>query len=186
MVVEQSARGERSFDIYSRLLNERIVFIGTPVDDQVANLVVAQLLHLESEDSEKDISLYVNSPGGSVDAGLAIYDTMQSSAGRADDLLRRRDGMGSLLLAAARRQGDRAAGGRILIHQPHGGAQGQSTTSSPRRRERGDAQANRRDLTRGAPDNHLSGSQRHGPRPLLRRQHAREYGLMTVSSPRTS
>src|ERR1700733_3013708 len=78
MVVEQSARGERSFDIYSRLLNERIVFIGTPVDDEVANLVVAQLLHLESEDSEKDISLYVNSPGGVVYSGLAIYDTMQS------------------------------------------------------------------------------------------------------------
>src|SRR3954449_4156244 len=77
MVVEQSARGERSFDIYSRLLNERIVFIGTPVDDQVANLVVAQLLHLESEDSDKDISLYVNSPGGVVYSGLAIYDTMQ-------------------------------------------------------------------------------------------------------------
>src|SRR5262245_8786993 len=77
MVVEQSARGERSFDIYSRLLNERIVFIGTPVDDQVANLVVAQLLQLESEDSEKDISLYVNSPGGVVYSGLAIYDTMQ-------------------------------------------------------------------------------------------------------------
>jgi ATP-dependent Clp protease protease subunit len=77
MVVEQSARGERSFDIYSRLLNERIVFIGTPVDDQVANLVVAQLLHLESEDGDKDISLYVNSPGGGVYARLAIYDTMQ-------------------------------------------------------------------------------------------------------------
>ncbi|MCW3026146.1 MAG: ATP-dependent Clp protease, proteolytic subunit ClpP, partial [Solirubrobacterales bacterium] len=77
MVVKQSASGERSFDIYSRLLNERIVFIGTPVDDQVANLVVAQLLHLESEDADKDISLYVNSPGGSVYAGLAIYDTMQ-------------------------------------------------------------------------------------------------------------
>src|SRR4051812_11345089 len=77
MVVEQSARGERSFDIYSRLLNERIVFIGTPIDDQVANLVVAQLLHLESQDPEKDISLYINSPGGVVYAGLAIYDTMQ-------------------------------------------------------------------------------------------------------------
>src|SRR5436305_1064487 len=77
MVVEQSPRGERSFDIYSRLLNERIIFIGTPVDDHVANLVVAQLLHLESEDPDKDISLYVNSPGGSVYAGLAIYDTMQ-------------------------------------------------------------------------------------------------------------
>ena len=77
MVVEQTSRGERAFDIYSRLLNERIIFLGTPVDDQIANLIVAQLLHLESEDPEKDVSLYINSPGGSVYAGLAIYDTMQ-------------------------------------------------------------------------------------------------------------
>jgi ATP-dependent Clp protease protease subunit len=77
MVVEQTSRGERAFDIYSRLLNERIIFLGTPVDDQIANLIVAQLLHLESEDPEKDISIYINSPGGSVYAGLAIYDTMQ-------------------------------------------------------------------------------------------------------------
>ena len=77
MVVEQTSRGERAFDIYSRLLNERIVFLGTPVDDQIANLIVAQLLHLESEDPDKDISIYINSPGGSVYAGLAIYDTMQ-------------------------------------------------------------------------------------------------------------
>src|SRR6201982_684683 len=77
MVIERTSRGEREFDIYSRLLNERIVFLGTPVDDQVANLVVAQLLHLESEDDEKDVSVYINSPGGSVYAGLAIYDTMQ-------------------------------------------------------------------------------------------------------------
>ena len=77
MVVEQTSRGERSFDIYSRLLNERIVFLGTPIDDQIANLIVAQLLHLEAEDPDKDISIYVNSPGGSVYAGMAIYDTMQ-------------------------------------------------------------------------------------------------------------
>src|SRR5947209_13655262 len=77
MVVEQTSRGERAFDIYSRLLNERIIFLGTPVDDQIANLIVAQLLHLESEDPDKDISIYVNSPGGPVYAGLAIYDTMQ-------------------------------------------------------------------------------------------------------------
>ena len=77
MVVEQTSRGERAFDIYSRLLNERIIFLGTPVDDQIANLIVAQLLHLESEDPEKDVSIYINSPGGSVYAGLAIYDTMQ-------------------------------------------------------------------------------------------------------------
>jgi len=77
MVVEQTSRGERAFDIYSRLLNERIIFLGTPVDDQIANLIVAQLIHLESEDPDKDISVYINSPGGSVYAGLAIYDTMQ-------------------------------------------------------------------------------------------------------------
>src|SRR5256885_4174906 len=77
MVIEQTSRGERSFDIYSRLLNERIIFLGTPVDDQIANLLVAQLLHLESEDPDKDISIYINSPGGSVYSGLAIYDTMQ-------------------------------------------------------------------------------------------------------------
>src|SRR6476469_5396139 len=77
MVIERTARGEREFDIYSRLLNERIIFLGTPIDDQIANLVVAQLLHLESEDPEKDISIYINSPGGSIYSGLAIYDTMQ-------------------------------------------------------------------------------------------------------------
>src|ERR1700751_2981598 len=129
MVVEQSARGERSFDIYSRLLNERIVFIGTPVDDQVANLVVAQLLHLESEDPEKDVSLYINSPGGSIYSGLAIYDTMRfvrpdintMCAGVAMS-------MGSLLLAGGTK-GKRAAlaNSRILIHQPSAGFEGQST-----------------------------------------------------------
>ncbi len=109
MVVEQSARGERSFDIYSRLLGERIVFIGTPVDDQVANLVVAQMLHLESEDDEKDISLYINSPGGSVYAGLAIYDTMQFiKPDGADDLLRGRDEHG--LTATCRRRPRQAHG----------------------------------------------------------------------------
>jgi ATP-dependent Clp protease, protease subunit len=129
MVVEQSPRGERSFDIYSRLLNERIVFIGTPVDDQVANLVVAQLLHLESEDAEKDISLYINSPGGSVYAGLAIYDTMEFIK---PDLQTICFGvamsMGSLLLTGGA-PGKRAAlpNSRILIHQPSGGFEGQST-----------------------------------------------------------
>ena len=92
MVIEQTSRGERSFDIYSRLLNERIIFLGTPIDDQIANLIVAQLLHLESEDPDKDISIYINSPGGIVYAGLAIYDTMQFiKPGRADDLRRHGD-----------------------------------------------------------------------------------------------
>jgi ATP-dependent Clp protease protease subunit len=129
MVVEQSPRGERSFDIYSRLLNERIVFIGTPVDDQVANLVVAQLLHLESEDPEKDISLYVNSPGGSVYAGLAIYDTMQFVKPDVQTIcFGVAMSMGSLLLAGGA-PGKRSAlpNSRILIHQPSGGFEGQST-----------------------------------------------------------
>jgi ATP-dependent Clp protease protease subunit len=128
MVVEQSARGERSFDIYSRLLNERIVFIGTPVDDQVANLVVAQLLHLESEDTDKDVSLYINSPGGSVYAGLAIYDTMQFIKPDVQTIcFGVAMSMGSLLLAGGT-AGKRKAlpNSRILIHQPSGGFEGQS------------------------------------------------------------
>ena len=129
MVIQQDARGERSFDIYSRLLNERIVFLGQAVDDDVANLIVAQLLHLESEDPEKDVSLYINSPGGSVYAGLAIYDTMRFikpdvrtiCCGIAMS-------MGSLVLAggtAGKRQA--LPNSRILIHQPTGGFQGQTT-----------------------------------------------------------
>jgi ATP-dependent Clp protease protease subunit len=128
MVVEQSARGERSFDIYSRLLNERIIFIGTPVDDQVANLVVAQLLHLESEDPDKDVSLYINSPGGSVYAGLAIYDTMQFIRPDVRTIcFGVAMSMGSLLLTGGA-NGKRMAlpNSRILIHQPSGGFEGQS------------------------------------------------------------
>jgi ATP-dependent Clp protease, protease subunit len=129
MVIEQSPRGERSFDIYSRLLNERIVFIGTPVDDLLANLVVAQLLHLESEDADKDISLYVNSPGGSVYAGLAIYDTMQFIKPDVQTIcFGVAMSMGSLLLTGGA-PGKRMAlpNSRILIHQPSGGFEGQST-----------------------------------------------------------
>src|SRR6201997_1145669 len=128
MVVEQSPRGERSFDIYSRLLNERIVFLGTPVDDQVANLVVAQLLHLESEDDDKDVSVYINSPGGSVYAGLAIYDTMQFIKPDVQTIcFGVAMSMGSLLLAGGT-AGKRLAlpNSRILIHQPTGGFEGQS------------------------------------------------------------
>jgi ATP-dependent Clp protease protease subunit len=129
MVVEQSPRGERSFDIYSRLLNERIVFIGTPVDDQLANLVVAQLLHLESEDSEKDLSIYINSPGGSVYSGLAIYDTMQFIKPDVQTIcFGVAMSMGSLLLAGGA-PGKRMSlpNSRILIHQPSGGFQGQAS-----------------------------------------------------------
>jgi len=129
MVVERTARGEREFDIYSRLLNERIIFLGTPIDDQVANLVVAQLLHLESEDPEKDISLYINSPGGSIYSGLAIYDTMRFVKPDINTMcVGVAMSMGSLLLAAGTK-GKRAVlpNSRILIHQPSAGFEGQST-----------------------------------------------------------
>jgi ATP-dependent Clp protease protease subunit len=129
MVIEQTARGERTFDIYSRLLNERIIFLGTPIDDQIANLTIAELLHLESEDPEKDISVYINCPGGSVYAGLAIYDTIQfvrpqvttTCVGIAMSL-------GALLLAAGT-SGKRMAlpNAKILVHQLWGGFEGQAS-----------------------------------------------------------
>jgi ATP-dependent Clp protease protease subunit len=129
MVVEQTSRGERAFDIYSRLLNERIIFLGTPIDDQVANLVVAQLLHLESEDPDKDISIYINSPGGSVYAGLAIYDTMQFIKPDVSTIcVGIAMSMGALLLAGGK-EGKRRAlpNSKILIHQVWGGFQGQAS-----------------------------------------------------------
>src|SRR5690349_3688729 len=129
MVVEQTSRGERAFDIYSRLLNERIVFLGTPVTEDIANLIVAQLIHLESEDPDKDISLYINSPGGSVTAGLAIYDTMQFIRSDVQTIcFGIAMSMGSLLLAGGT-AGKRMAlpNSRILIHQPSGGFQGQAS-----------------------------------------------------------
>src|SRR3978361_557814 len=129
VVVEQSARGERSFDIYSRLLRERVVFVGSAIDDEVANLVVAQLLHLEAEDPEKDIQMYINSPGGVVYAGLAIYDTMRFiKPDVATTCCGVAMSMGSLLLAGGA-HGKRAAlpNARILVHQPSGGFQGQAS-----------------------------------------------------------
>jgi ATP-dependent Clp protease protease subunit len=128
MVIEQTSRGERSFDIYSRLLNERIVFLGTQVDDQIANLIVAQLLHLESEDPDKDISLYINSPGGNVYSGLAIYDTMQFIKPDVSTIcVGIAMSMGALLLAGGAK-GKRMAlpNSKILIHQVWGGYQGQA------------------------------------------------------------
>jgi ATP-dependent Clp protease protease subunit len=128
MVVEQTSRGERAYDIYSRLLKDRIIFIGTPINDDVANLIVAQLLFLQSEDSDKDISLYVNSPGGSVTAGLAIYDTIQFlKCDVVSYCVGQAASMGSVLLAAGT-AGKRYAlpNARIMIHQPWGGAQGQA------------------------------------------------------------
>ena len=129
MVVEQSARGERSFDIYSRLLRERVVFVGSAIDDDVANLVVAQLLHLEAEDPDKDIQMYINSPGGVVYSGLAIYDTMRFiKPDVATTCCGVAMSMGSLLLAGGT-AGKRAAlpNSRILVHQPSGGFHGQAS-----------------------------------------------------------
>src|SRR5918911_3290801 len=128
VVVEQTNRGERSFDIYSRLLKERIVFLGTPLDDTVANLVMAQLLHLESEDPEKDIQLYINSPCGSVTALLAIYDTMQYIRPDVATICMGQAASAAAVLLAAGAPGKRLGlpHSRILIHQPSGGAEGQS------------------------------------------------------------
>src|SRR3982750_2263131 len=129
MVIEQTSRGERSFDIYSRLLNERIVFVGTPIDDQIANLVVAQLIHLEAEAPDKDVGMYINSPGGQVYSGLAIYDTMQYVKCDVQTIcVGIAMSMGSLLLTGGT-PGKRMAlpNSRILNHQPSGGFQGQST-----------------------------------------------------------
>jgi len=127
IVVEQTSRGERSFDIYSRLLNERVVFLGQEINDVIANLVIAQLLHLESTDPEKDINLYINSPGGSITAGMAIYDTMQYIKSDVSTIcIGQCASMGAVLLAAGA-GGKRFAlpNSRILIHQPWGGTQGQ-------------------------------------------------------------
>jgi ATP-dependent Clp protease protease subunit len=128
-VVEQTHRGERSYDIYSRLLKDRIVFLGTPIDDDVANVVIAQLLFLESEDPDKDINLYINSPGGSVTSGFAIYDTMQYVKPQVSTIcLGQAASMGAFLLAGGA-SGKRFAvpNARIMIHQPLGGFQGQAT-----------------------------------------------------------
>ena len=137
MVVEQTSRGERAFDIYSRLLNERIIFLGTPIDDQIANLIIAQLIHLESEDPDKDISIYVNSPGGSVYAGLAVYDTMQYIKPDVQTVcVGIAMSMGAVLLAGGT-TGKRMAlpNSKILIHQVSSGFQGQATDIEIQARE---------------------------------------------------
>ncbi len=137
MVVEQSGRGERSYDIYSRLLKDRIIFLGTAIDDDVANLVVAQLLFLESEDPEKDVFLYINSPGGVVTAGLAIYDTMQYIKPHVSTICTgQAASMGAVLLAAGA-PGKRIAlpNSRVMIHQPLGGASGQASDIEIQARE---------------------------------------------------
>jgi ATP-dependent Clp protease, protease subunit len=129
IVVEQTSRGERSFDIYSRLLNERVIFLGTEIDDHIANLLIAQLIHLESADPEKDINLYINSPGGSVTAGLAIYDTMQYIKCNVSTICVGQCASMAAVLLASGAKGKRFAlpHSRVLIHQPWGGTQGQVT-----------------------------------------------------------
>ncbi len=137
MVVEQTGRGERGYDIYSRLLKDRIVFIGTPIDDNVANLIIAQMLYLQSEDPTKDINLYINSPGGSVTAGLAIYDTMQFvKCDVTTYCVGQAASMGAVLLAAGTKNKRFALpNARLLIHQPWGGVQGQAADISIQARE---------------------------------------------------
>jgi len=137
VVVEQTSRGERSFDIYSRLLKERIVFLGTPIDDAVGNLIMAQLLHLESEDPEKDINLYINSPGGDITSLFAIYDTMQYIKPDVSTIVMGQAASAAAVLVLAGTKGKRYAlpHSRILLHQPHGGAQGQAVDIEIQARE---------------------------------------------------
>jgi ATP-dependent Clp protease protease subunit len=137
VVVEQTARGERSFDIYSRLLKERIIFLGTPIDDNVGNLIMAQLLHLESEDPDKDINLYINSPGGDITALFAIYDTMAYIKPDVSTIVMGQAASAAavLLLAGARSKRFALPHARVLLHQPHGGAQGQAVDIEIQARE---------------------------------------------------
>ncbi len=183
MVVEQTARGERSFDIYSRLLNDRVVFLGGQVDEESANLVVAQLVHLESDDPDKDIHLYINSPGGSIYAGMAIYDTMQFIRPDVGTICYGiAMSMGSLLLAGGA-PGKRLAlpNSRILIHQPSGGFEGQSSDIEIHARE---VLALRARVDRDLREAHRSGARagacRHGARPLL---HGRGSGRLRARRP---
>jgi ATP-dependent Clp protease protease subunit len=137
MVIESSARGERSFDIYSRLLKERIIFLGTPIDDGVANVIMAQLLHLESEDPDRDISIYINSPGGSFTALTAIYDTMQFVKPEIQTICMGQAASAAAVLLGAGTKGKRLAleHARVLIHQPSGGGEGQSSDIEIQARE---------------------------------------------------
>jgi len=137
VVIEQTSRGERSFDIYSRLLKDRIVFLGTALDDNVANLIMAQLLHLESEDSDKDIHMYINSPGGMVEAGFAIYDTMQYIKPDVSTICMGQAASFAAFLLLAGAAGKRYAlpHARVLLHQPHGGAEGQTSDIEIQARE---------------------------------------------------
>ena len=137
MVIEQTNRGERSFDLYSRLLKDRIIFLGTPITDEISNVIMAQLIHLEGEDPAKDINLYINSPGGSVTSALAIYDTIEFIKPDVTTICMGQAASAAAILLAAGTKGKRFAlpHARILIHQPHGGAEGQSSDIEIQARE---------------------------------------------------
>ena len=184
MVIERTARGEREFDIYSRLLNERIIFLGTPIDDMVANLVVAQLLHLESQDPDKDISIYINCPGGSIYSGLAIYDTMQFIKPEIQTIcVGIAMSMGSLLLAGGAK-GKRFSlpNSRILIHQPSAGLRGPvDRHRDPRPGDPQHPPPDRRDLRDPHRPAGRAGPRRHGARPVLQ---ARRGGRVRADRPR--
>lgn len=137
MVIEQTNRGERSFDLYSRLLKDRIIFLGTPITDEISNVIMAQLIHLEGEDPSKDINLYINSPGGSVTSALAIYDTIEFIKPDVTTICMGQAASAAAILLAAGTKGKRFAlpHARILIHQPHGGAEGQSSDIEIQARE---------------------------------------------------
>ena len=182
MVIERDGRGERSFDIYSRLLNERIVFVGTAIDDEIANLVVAQLLHLESVDPDRDIAMYINSPGGVVYAGLAIYDTMRFIKPDVATVCcgdRDVDGLAAARRRRARASARRCRTARMLIHQPSGGFQGQATRHrDPRPRGARAAPAPRGDLRRAHRQADRGDQRGHRARPLPQPEQAREFGLI--------
>ncbi len=180
-VVEQTHRGERGWDIFSRLLKDRIVFLGTPIDDVVANVIIAQLLFLESEDPEKEINLYINSPGGSVTAGLAIYDTMQYVRCPVSTIcLGQAASMGALLLAAGEK-GRRFAlpNGRVLIHQPLGGVSGQASDIEIHAREILKLRGKLNEILSGASGQDLERIERDTERDYyMSTMEAKEYGLI--------
>jgi ATP-dependent Clp protease protease subunit len=181
MVIEQTHRGERAYDIYSRLLKDRIVFLGTPIDDDVANVVIAQLLFLESEDPDKDIHVYINSPGGSVTAGLAIYDTMQYVKAPVSTIcLGQAASMGAFLLAGGQK-GKRFAvpNARIMIHQPMGGFQGQATDIEIQTKEILRLKAKLNELMAANTGQPLDRIQKDTDRDyFMGAQEAKEYGLI--------
>ncbi len=182
MVVEQTNRGERAYDIYSRLLRDNIIFIGTPIDDNVANLVTAQLLFLEAEDPEKDVQLYINSPGGSVTAGLAIYDTMQFIRPNVATICIGQAASAAALLLAAGTQGKRYAlpNSRVLIHQPSmGGLSGQATDIDIHAREILRMRANINEIMAKHTGQSLEKIERDVERDFwMSAQQAQEYGMI--------